>query len=117
MIQSVVTTESIITWMTEQIENKNPIDPNMWMDASLKLNVLLQGEQEKLFEIEQEVALLKKTLLEDGKTVAYAKVMIEATDEMKSMKIQKAKIERCIEFIRLSKLHSRTASDLMRSNI
>ncbi len=111
-MQELVTISAIIEWMTKQVEERQPIDPNTWMDASLKMNVLLQSEQERLFTLEQEVAILKKTLLEDGKSVAYARVMIEATDEYKNCKIQKAKIERCVEFIRLSKLHSRMSNDI-----
>lgn len=113
-MENLVTTETIINWMKEQIENKHPIDSHRYLDAALKLNVLLQGEQEKLFTIEQEVAQLRKVLLEDGKTVSYAKSMIEASDEYKIMKTQKAKIDRAVEFIRLSKQYSRTSSDLMK---
>ncbi len=116
-MENLVTTDTIISYLRGQIESKLPIDPHLWMDGAMKLNVLLQGEQEKLFELEQKVAELKKILLEDDKTVAYAKTMVEASNECKEMKKQKAKIDRVIEFIRLAKQHSRTASELMRNSL
>lgn len=111
------TTDSIIAHFNALVESKQPIDPNSWLEAGMYLNVLIQSEQELLFDLEQEVARLRKALLDDGKTVAYAKTMIEATDEFKNARKQKAKIDRVIEFIRLSKQHSRLASDLMRSQL
>lgn len=111
------TADSIMSWFTEQVENKLPIDPHLWLEGSMKLSVLLQSEQEKLFAMEQGVAQLRKILLEDGKTVAYAKTMIEASDEYREARKQKAKIDRGTEFIRLAKLYSRTASDLMKNGM
>lgn len=115
MIATIVTTESIMGWFTEQIENKLPIDPHMWLEGAQKVNVLLQSEQELLYDMEQEVAQLRKVLLESDKTVSYAKMMIEATPEYKLCKVQKAKIERCLEFVRLAKIYSRTSQDIYKS--
>ena len=112
-----VSANTIMDWMAQQVAEKNPIDPHLWLEAALKLNVLTQAEQELRFDMEQTVALHRKVLLDDGKTVAYAKTMIEATDDYKKMRIQKAKIDRILQFIMLSKQHSRTASDLMRSQM
>ncbi len=116
-MENLVTTDKIIEWFTSQIENKLPIDSHLYLDAALKLNVLLQGEQEKLYDMEQEVAKLRKTLLESGKNSTYTKMMIEATDEYKEVKKQKAKIDRCISFMQLAKAYSRTTSDLMRNQL
>lgn len=115
-MEDLVTIDKIILWLTEQVEKKNPIDTHTWLEAAQKMNVLLQGEQETLFALEQDVSRLKKALLEDGKTVAYSKVMVESTDEHRHMKVQKAKIERCIEMIRLSKLQARMSDDVLRVN-
>lgn len=114
-MENLVTTDKIIDWITEQVENKQPIDPHLWLEASMKLNVLLQTEQEKLFELEQVVALAKAMHLEQGKSVGYAKTMIESTDQYKLARKQKAKIDRVIEFIRLSKLYSRISQEIMTS--
>lgn len=115
-MDKLVTIDKIIDWLIEQVEKKLPIDPHLWLEASQKMNVLLQGEQEKLFLIEQEVSLLRKTLLEGGKTVAYSKVMVESTNEFKQMKIQKAKIDRCLEMIRIAKLQARLSYEEYKSN-
>ncbi len=116
-MENLISADSIMDWFTEQVSQKNPIDPHLWLEGAMKLSVLLQGEQEKLFEMEQEVARLRKVLIEDGKTVAYAKVMIEASDEFRRTRVQKAKIDRGTEFIRLAKIYSRTASDLFKNGL
>lgn len=116
-MENLVTADSIMEWFTEQIAQKNPIDPNLFLEGALKLSVLLQSEQETLFMMEQVVARMKESLIQSGKTVAYAKTVIEATDEYRKCRVQKAKIERAIEFIRISKQYSRTASDLMKSGM
>lgn len=112
------TIDSIMEYFTRLVENKQPIDPSTWLEGAERMNVLLQGEQELLFTLEQEVANNKKTLLDDPTmTVAKAKVYIEASNEYRKARIQKAKIDRCIEAIRIAKLQSRTASDLMRNSL
>ena len=114
-MDNLVTIDKIVEWLTKQVEDKMPIDTHEWLEAAQKMNVLLQGEQEKLFSLEQEVALLRKGLIEADKTVAYSKVMVEATDEYKAMKTQKAKIERCLEMIRIAKLQARISKDILNS--
>jgi hypothetical protein len=116
-METLSTADSIMGWFTEQVQEKQPIDPHNWLEGAIKLSVLLQGEQEKLIIKEQEVAQLRKLLLEDGKTVAYAKTMIEASNEYAEARKLKAKIDRGTEFIRLCKLYSRTSSDLMKSGM
>lgn len=117
MDNTIVTIDKIIEWLTQQVEQKLPIDTHTWIEAAQKMNVLLQNEQERLFEMEQQVSLLRKTLLDDGKTVAYAKTMVESTDDMRSMKVQKAKIDRCLEMIRIAKLQARMAKEMMGSQM
>ena len=116
-MENLSTADSIMLWFTTQVQNKEPIDPHTFLEGAIKLSVLLQTEQEKLIDREQEVAQLRKVLIEDGKTVAYAKAMIEASPEYAETKKLKAKIDRGTEFIRLCKLYSRTASDLMKNGL
>lgn len=115
-METLVTVDSIIAWFTEQVEQKNPIDPSTWVDGAQKLNVLIQGEQEKLFDMEQDVAKLRNLLLDSDESVAHAKSRIEATEEYKNARKQKAKVDRVIEMIRIAKLQSRTASEMLRGN-
>lgn len=106
-MSELITTDTIINWITEQVETKQTIDPNTFFDAAVKLNVLLGDEQEKLFRFQQECAKLKGEYILDGKSVAMAKVLVEATDSYREMLNQKAKIERVIETIRIAKLSAR----------
>lgn len=115
-MDKLVTIDVIINWLTKQVEEKQPIDAHLWIEIGFKINALLQNESEKLFILEQNVAHMRKMLIEDGKTVAYAKVMIEATDEYRQMKLQKAKIDRALEHVRLSKINARLSQDILRSN-
>ncbi len=116
-MENIVNANKIMDWFTEQIASKNPIDPHIWLEGAMKLSVMLQSEQESLFKMEQEVAHRRKLLLEDGKSVAYAKTMIEATDDFLKCRILKSKIDRATEFIRLAKIYSRTASELMKNGL
>lgn len=116
-MEDLVTCDKIIGWFTSQIEQKHPIDPSLWMEGSLKLNVLVQGEQEKLYDLEQEVARLRNLLLDSDETFSSAKSKIEATDEHKEARKQKAKVERVISFISIAKAHSRMSADLLRNQL
>jgi len=112
-MENFVTVDSILGAFNEWITNKKVIDPYLWLDAAAKINVLLEDEQNKLFEIQQVIAVQRRILIEQGSTVAKAKVMIEATDEYKQLCKQKAKIDRAIEFGRLAKQQSRTTREII----
>lgn len=112
-MENLVTVDTILGAFNEWITNKKVIDAHLWLDAAQKLNVLLEDEHDKLYEIQQVLAVQRKILIEQGSTVAKAKVMIEATDEYKNYCKQKAKIERIIEFVRIAKQRSRTAGDIL----
>lgn len=116
-MDKLVTIDKIQEWLTKQIEQKLPIDGHTYMDAASKINVLLQGEQEKLFKMEQGVALMRKELLGQGDTVSAAKVIVESSDAYLEARIQKSKIERAIELIRIAKINARTANDIMRGQM
>lgn len=109
-----VTYDEIVGWFNEQVRVSQPISPIEWLTGAQRLNVLLGGEQNTYWDMAQEVANLRKLRIEDGDTVAKAKVYVESTDEFRNMQKQKAKIERGIELIRLSKQMSRSAGEEMR---
>lgn len=113
-MDTLVTVPLIINWITNQVQQKNPIDAHTWLDVAQKINVLIQAEQERLFEMEQEVAKIRNIAIESGESVAKAKSRMEATDEYKNARRQKALISRCEEMIKLAKIQARTASDMMR---
>lgn len=106
-----VNADIIINWLTEQVVNKQPVSPSVWVESAVKLNMLIGDEQAKLFQLGQNVANMKKLLLESNESVSRAKTLVEASDEYRQYCTQKAKIERAIELIRLSKVMARMSSD------
>lgn len=100
-----VTTDKIISWLKDQVENKNPVSPQTWLDAALKLTVLMDNESDELATLEMKVAQAKYEILknQEKKSVALAEVEVESTDLYRQMRIKKAKIDRILEFVRLAK--------------
>ncbi len=110
-----VTVDTILNWLQEKIENKEPVAPGVYVEAAQKLNVLLSDEHARLFDLQQKVAQLKTDLIKfDGKSVAQSKTFIEATDTYREMQTQKAKIGRIEEFIRIAKISARLKDNEMR---
>ena len=111
-----VSCDTIIDWMKEQVESKNPVSPHLFLDAVTKLSVLVGDETDKLFDLQHIVAELKHRLIIDTKcSVAEAKVRIEANTAYTQMLKQKAKCERIFEMIRIGKIRSRMAIDEYKS--
>lgn len=106
-MSEVVTTDTIIDFLQVKVEQKEPISPSVWLDAAQKLNVLTGDETDKLYDMQQKVAIKKVSYIEAGKSVSEAKSLIEATDEHKEMMKQKAKVSRIEEFIRIAKIQAR----------
>ena len=116
MTEPQVTTDTILEWLKEQVESKQPISPHTFLDAAMKLNLLLQDESSKLYVAEQECAKMRAELVEGGKTSASAKIVVEASNEYRFAREQKAKIERIIEMVRLSKIQARIANEEYRNS-
>ena len=103
--------EEIIDWFKMQVRTNQPISPEVWVRGAQKLNILSDSETRRLFEYQQIVAGKKMERIASGDSVAKANVFIETTDEYKEMCIQKARIERIEEMIRLAKIQARMAND------
>src|ERR1700691_5520576 len=58
-MNNVVTTETILDWLKEQVEQKNPVAPSVWLDSAQKLVVLLGDESDKLHRLQQRVAQMR----------------------------------------------------------
>ncbi len=117
-MDQLVTIDTILEWIEKQVQERHPIDGHMYMEIAFKINALLQGEQEKLFEMESEVANMRKLLLEDpNMPVNRSKSLIEASNEFLQAKKQKAKIDRAIELIRLCKQNARIGSEVFKSQM
>jgi len=110
-----ITTETILGFLKDSIENKKAISPSLYVDAAQKLVVLLSDEHATLFDLQQKVAQMRTDLMEQGSTAAKARILVEATDEYKEFQLQKAKIERIEEFIRISKIQARLKDNEYRS--
>ena len=115
-MEHLVTVDLILTWMKEQVENKNPIAPSTWVDAAQKLNMLISDETDKLFALSQQVAQERYTRIKNGDSVASAKAYVETLDMYREMKRQEAKIEQVQEAIRLGKIQARVRETEFKGN-
>lgn len=111
------TLDSILKAFEKMAQQKEVIDPHLYLQGCEKINALLQGAQEELFIKDQTVAKMRKLLLEESKTASYAKMVIEASDEYLEVRLLKAKIDRAIGTIQLGKKHATLSSELMRSQM
>lgn len=110
-MENLITCDSIMKWFEDQVAQKHPISPDVWLDGASKLNVLIGTENERLFNLEQTVAIIESNRLDLGDTSAKAKTIARASVVYKEMQMQKAKIAQITEFIRLAKHRARRASD------
>jgi hypothetical protein len=110
------TATDILAVLEKWAAEKQPIDPGSWVEAAMKLSALMGNESDLLYEMEQKVAGMRVALLEEGKSATDAKMRVEASNEHKEARKQKAKIDRIVETIRLAKLRSRMASDEFKGN-
>ncbi len=74
------TVDSIMTWLVETAEKREPINPHLWLEAAMKLATLFQTEEDRLSEIEHTLIKMKPPHIEEGKTAAAAKLLVEADD-------------------------------------
>lgn len=107
-------TDEIIAWLVKQAEEKQVVDTNDLLRAANNLNLFLADEQEKLFIYQQNCAKVISDSIQEGKSVAMAKQLVQATDGYKMLLSQKAKIDRVIEFVRIAKLSARIKNDEMK---
>jgi phosphoglycerate-specific signal transduction histidine kinase len=108
MNKELVTVDVIINYIKDNVENKVPLSPSVFVDAAAKLNVLLSDEHAILYKLQREVAQEKVNLIqEEHVTGTEAKMRVEAMPLYEEMMNQKAKISRIEEFIRIAKLQAR----------
>lgn len=111
MDDNLVNADLILNWVQKQVESRHPIDPGLWIDISVKLNILKSDEDDKVAELSQKIAKKKVEYLKEDKNVSRANLMVEASDDYRELLKQKAKIERIEETIRLSKVQAKLASE------
>jgi len=102
-----ITAIHIIETMKKYVEEKHPISPALWLDASLKINILRSDFDDKYFELESELAILKSDLLsEPDMSVAKADTIIKANLKYLEMRKIGGKIKQIEEMIRIAKKYS-----------
>lgn len=106
-----VSCDVILGWLKEQVKNKVPVAPETYLDAAIKLNVLMSDETDRLIELESGVADVRAAHVRQGHTSAAAKIYVEALPAYMEMQKQRAKIKQIEEAIRLSKLSARLKND------
>lgn len=112
------TLETVLRDIEEMVENRVPISPQLWLQSAQFLNLFLEDETNKLYDLQHAVANMKMGFLEaDPKhNVSMAKAKVEATGKYRDMKKQEAKIEQIIEYIRISKLQARLTDETIKGN-
>lgn len=99
-----ITALSIIDTMKKWVEEKHPISPSLWLDASLKLTVLRGDVDDKYFELESELAKEKADLLSmENMNVAKADAIIKSRDKYMEMRKLGGVIKRIEEMSRIAK--------------
>lgn len=111
MAKELITTDTILEFLQECFENKKTVSPHVLIDSAYKLNILVGNDHDKLYDLQQKVALAKVLHIENNKSVAEAKVRVEGSDIFKEMRVQEAKIGRIEEAVRISKLMARMKND------
>jgi len=106
-----ITAKGQMESMKLSVESGEIRSPSVWVDGALRLAVLLGDENDKLFNLQQDVAKEKVKLMNEGDSVAKAEAKVEAMDIYKECHIQKAFIERITETIRISKLRARLVDE------
>ena len=107
------TVDSIIESLKEKVVNKQVLHPSWWIEAAEMLNLLLGDEQDKLFEIQQQIAIERSTILanQTKRNVSEANLLVEASDQFKEMRKLEAKIKRVQEQIKIAKIHARMTQE------
>ena len=116
-IKNLRTIEEILQWFKDSIDGNEIIQPSYWVEAALKLLVLMGSESDKLYAMQQEVAQIRAEMLgESDATVSGVKIKVEATDRYRMCRQQEALLGRIEEFIRLAKLQARLRQSEMNMN-
>lgn len=111
------TADDILAWFKEQSEQKVPLDPLRWLEASTKLESLAGDEDDKLIELEYKVAKLRAMYLDQYGAAAKAKIHVEANPLYSEMKKQKSKCELIKQMVQLGKHWARIKNEQLRSGL
>lgn len=110
-IQEKVTTDTILDFLKRGVELRRVMNPDIWLDAALKLEMLQGDEHLKLEDMRQAVAVMKLAVLkaQEKKNVAAADLEVEASGEYREFRLQDHKCDRIDEFVKIAKINARSA--------
>lgn len=111
MEEKKVTIQTIMNFFKEQIEQKIPIAPSIWLDGASKANILMENLDDQLGEAEFIVSETIAKEIDSGSSVALAKAKANATEAYKRLQKLKADKARAVEFMRLAKKRVELASN------
>lgn len=111
------TVQEVMEYLETIAETNDVVPPQEYVRCATLISLMLQNEQDKLYLMEQEVAKKRAELVMKGETAAYAKIVIEASDEYTEARKQKALVERALEVIKLAKKHAQLVGDMARSGM
>lgn len=104
--------DNILKHLIEWSENRVPINPEMWIDAGLKLNVLKEdGLNGQIIALQSSLAQKRYQILQEGKTAAFAKIAVEADPQYAECRKLEAKVKMIEEHIRLAKIRGKMGLD------
>lgn len=106
-----ITVDTILETLTTWVENKTPIDPALWIDAGLKMNLLKEPLTSRIIALQTSLARKRVELLNQGKSVAHARTVLEADDDYAECRTLEVKIKLIEEQIRLAKIRGRMGQD------
>jgi hypothetical protein len=102
-----ITAITIIDTMKKWVEEKHPISPATWLDASLKINILRSDFDDRYFELESGLAQKKAELLsQEDMTVAKADTLVKADPRYLEMRKIGGTIKLVEEMIRIAKKYA-----------
>ena len=102
-----VTTDLILGWLKMRTEKRLRIPERLWMDAALKLNILMEDDEEDLEVKRQEIAKMTDAIIEkqEKKNATAADLKVRATDDYRLMRRQENKVARIKQQIMIAKIN------------
>lgn len=110
-MEDFVTSEEVLNWLKSQAKSGKPIPPDLYLRAAVSLNLLKSDDNDRLIELEHELAVRRANYVNEGGTSAAAKINLEADPLFKEVQKLKAKMKQVEEAIRLGKLAARLKND------
>jgi len=103
---------SVMEGLEKLAEERGVIDWNSWLQGAAKLSALLQNEEEQLAEMEHTLIKMKAAHIEEGKSAAAAKLLVEADDLFLAVMKKRAFVKRCDETIKICKRFASISGDV-----